>query len=329
LWDEFHQPHEPEGENEWFQTARGESVVDTAIALLGPDTEQFLYVQLWDPHEPYKRTDDQIEPFQDGLEHEYSTAEKIEEQLEWDAWRSATHIDISDRDDLAKFDAQYDAEIRYADRQIGRLVRRLKELDCYDETMIVVTGDHSEEFGEHGLYQEHWSTHDGTQRVPLIMKPPASLDAESGVRDHLVTNVDIAPTLADVAGLDTLAKWQGHSLVPILQDVSTDSRDEIVFDHGLYTAQRAVRTDRWKLILTFNPGMWGGVVPEEQLFDMDDDPWEQRNVATDHLDVVADLKDRISAWESEYLGEYGDALRTVAEEGPSGYVEFASDFDGV
>jgi arylsulfatase A-like enzyme len=194
---------------------------------------------------------------------------------------------------------------------------------------VVVTGDHGEEFGEDGRYGEHWSTHDGTQRVPLLVKPPADADVERGRRSQLVTNVDMAPTIADYAGFEAPERWQGRSLWPVLEASDADWRDAIFFDHGLYTAQRALRTDRWKLIETSHPGMWDGVLPETQLYDMEEDPWEQTNLAADRPEVVSRLRDRLTERVEEYQSEYGDTLNAVAERGPTGYRAFRDDFDGV
>ena len=330
VWHEFRQPQEPEGEGEYFQTPRAETVVDEAIDFIDSlDAEEFfLYTQFWDPHGPYNRSDNEIEEFRGCSLPPYPTAEQISEQRTWDAWRSASHMGIEDRDDLAELLAGYRAEIRYADRHIGRLIDHLKTEGLYDETVIVVTADHGEEFGEHGLYREHWSTHDGTQRVPLLIKPPASFPIEPGVRDHLVTNVDIAPTLAAFAGLDAPSQWQGRSLVPLLRDPETEWRSYIVFDHGLYTAQRAIRTKQWKLIRTYHPGMWGDVILDYQLYDMDDDPWEQDDRADDRPDLVFELDGRRLAWVDRHIGSWEDSLHAVARDGPAGFNAFGSDFTG-
>jgi len=111
--------------------------------------------------------------------------------------------------------------------------------------------------------------------------------------------------------------WQGASLRPIVEE-DADGRDAIVVDHGLYTAQRAVRTDRWKYVRTYDPGMWGGVVADRQLFEMDADPWEQTDVSDDHPDVVDDLDGRMTAWAEAHSGDQEDALKRVAREGPAG-----------
>lgn len=330
VWHEIVQPQEPPGDGEWFQTPRAESVVDHAIEFLDDhgDDEFFLYVQLWDPHAPFNRTESEVDQFRDGPLPPHPTAEQIRDHREWDAWRSASHMDVADRSDLGDLLAEYDAEIHYADRQIGRLLEHLHANGLYDETLVTVTADHGEEFGEHGLYQEHWSTHDGTQHVPLVVKPPASEPVDQGTRSQLVTNVDLAPTLVDYAGLDAPAQWQGRSLRPLIAGASSDWRDHVVFDHGLYTAQRAVRTDRWKLIRTYHPGMWESVVPEVGLYDMDADPWEQTDVTDDHPEVVSALTERMAVWAEQHRGPAEDSLKKVAREGPAG-VGVYDDYEGV
>jgi arylsulfatase A-like enzyme len=330
-WHEVHQPQEPAGEGESFQTPRAESVVDTAIDVLGRYDEQdfFAYVQLWDPHGPYHRSDEEVAAFEDVPMPAHPTADQIAAHREWDAWRSADHMDVTDRDDLRQLLANYDAEIHYADQHVGRLLEYLRENGLYDETLVVVTADHGEEFGEHGLYREHWSTHDGTQRVPLLVKPPSGTAFESGHRSHLVTNVDMAPTLADYADLQPPGQWQGTSLRPVVDSPDADWRDAVVFDHGLYTAQRAIRTDRWKLVRTYHAGMWDPVVPAVQLFDVEADPWEQRDVSESNPETVDRLTSRLATWVENHLGDSTDALRAVSEEGPAGYLAFRDEFEGL
>ncbi|WP_148414184.1 sulfatase [Haloferax sp. KTX1] len=328
VWSEYHQPRSPN--TDIFQAIEAEYVIDRALEVLdrGVDDETFLYVQMWDPHTPYNRTDEQIERFRDLDPHPYPTEDEIERHQGWDAWHSATHMGIEDKAALDEMLSHYDAEIRHADEQVGLLLERLKSLGLYEDTTIVLSADHGEEFGEHGLYREHWSTHDGTQHVPLIVKPPADASREHAVRTELVTNVDIAPTIADYAGLERPARWQGRSLRGLVEGTEESWRDHIVVDHGLYTAQRAVRSDQWKYIKTYHPGMWDSVIPEEQLFDMNNDPWEQENVIDEHGDVATELRDVLDEWGDAHAGD-SDPLQAVARDGPSGYNAFRDDWGGV
>ena len=323
LWHHFHQPQEPEGDAEYFQTPRAADVVDQGLDFLADvgDEDCFLYLQLWDPHTPYHRSEEEVARFADIDLPPHPTADQIATHHDWDV-SSAAQLGIEDRDDLRQLLATYDAEIRYADAQVGRLLDWLRDRGRYDDTMVVVTGDHGEEFGEQGVYRQHWSAHDGTQHVPLVVKPPADAPVDVGGRDHLVTNVDVAPTLADYAGLEPPGQWQGRSLKPVIEGPVTNDewRDAVVFDHGLYAAQRAIRTDRWKFIRTYHPGVWADVVPERALYDMSADPWEQENVLETHPEVAAELEDRMAAWVERHRGEDEDPIREVARNGPPAYL---------
>jgi len=230
-WDEYHQPQDPASwvadseigpVAEYFMT-RAETVADRALTFLerNADDDFFLYAQFWDPHAPYNRSDEEEEAFADTSLPPYPTEEQIADHQDWDQMSAATDdgalaFPIEDREALRRLYAGYDAEIRHADEQIGRLFDVLRERGVYDDTLIVVLADHGEEFGEHGVYRNHWSTYEGTQNVPLIVKPPVDAVVEPESRDHLVTNVDLAPTLTDYAGLKPADGWQGRSLRPLI-----------------------------------------------------------------------------------------------------------------
>ncbi|WP_276257391.1 sulfatase [Haloglomus litoreum] len=319
LWHEFHQPQEPEGRRMFFMTPQAEDVVDTARDVLERnDDPVFCYAQFWEPHLPYTRPDEEVAGFADTPMPPYPTEDDIAAHHEWEL-STAAQMEVESREDLRRLYASYDAEIRHVDREVGRLLEYLRETGRYDETMVVVTGDHGEEFGEHGMYVKHGNVHDASQRVPLLVKPPASADYEPGHRDQLVTNVDLAPTLVDYAGLDRPAQWQGRSLRPVLADPDADWRDHVVLDHGLYTAQRAVRTDRWKYVRTLHPGGFADVVPERALYDMHEDPHEQANLHDDRPAVVEDLETRMLRWVDEHVGRGEDPMHELARTGPASY----------
>jgi arylsulfatase A-like enzyme len=318
LWHEFHQPQEPAGDEEFFQTPRAEAVVDTGLDFLEShgDEEFFLYVQLWDPHVPYKRPEGDVARFRNPPLPPHPTDEQIRAHRESE-WSFAAALGVESRDDLGEMVAQYDAEIRYADRQIGRLLARLRDLELYDDTLVVVLGDHGEEFGENGVYRQHWSVHEGTQRIPLVFKPPTPDDGTpAGPITPLVTNVDIPPTLADYAGFETPASWQGRSLRPLVAGTDSGWRDHVVLEHGLYTVQRAIRTPEWKFVRTYHPAMWEAFEPKGQLYRLSDDPWEQQDLSEARPEVAASLERRMDAWVDRHEGPEGDALAALARRGP-------------
>jgi arylsulfatase A-like enzyme len=312
-WDEFHQPREPEGPMETQGTVRGEDVADRALdALKRVENEFFMYVQFWDPHIPCNRSEEEVESFRGELP---GYLEEVE--FKSDGWNGPPSLDIEDRDDLEEIAAGYDAEISYADRQVGRLLDELERQGIYDETLVVLVGDHGEEFGENGVFREHWSVHEGTQRIPVIMKPPYSTGGER--RDELVTNVDLAPTLADYADLELPGRWQGESVRRLVEEKDAeDWREKIVVDHGLYTVQRAlIREDGKKLVKTLHDGM--KELPREQLFDLENDRYEREELSGEFPELVEEMEEEMEEWVEDRLVTPGDPLQKLAERGPVAY----------
>jgi hypothetical protein len=112
-------------------------------------------------------------------------------------------------------------------------------------------------------------------------------------------------------------------------DPATGRRDRVVVDHGLYTAQRAVVEDRWKLVRTYHPGQWGPVTPSRALFDLDADPAEQEDVAAEHPGTADQLERELAYWVEHRVGPSGDALRSVASSRPVGLRWASEDHDGL
>jgi arylsulfatase A-like enzyme len=323
LWDQFRHPREPTGSDEGYHTVRAETVIDHALEYLenaAPEDDFFLYIQLWDPHGPYKRTTSEVERFRGEIpEPDYPTAEQIDSHQAWDARMSAGDMGISKRRDLLEMLANYCAEIRYMDTHLSRLFEYLRDVDLYDESLVLFASDHGEEFGERGIYRDHGSTHEATQRVPLLIKPPKSQPLENSTTDELVTNIDLAPTILDYFDIDPPAEWQGHSLRSIIEDDYGEWRDLIVAEHGVHIIQRSVITHEWKFTKTLHPSVWDEYEDKLQLYDLPNDPYEQTNVASDHPDLVTNLEKEMAYWISQHRGHGEDPLRSLQRSGPPYY----------
>lgn len=325
VWNQMVQP---EGEQEldgMFSTVKAEEVADHSTGLIKENSEEdfLLYSQFWDTHVPYNSG----EKFKEAKLPAYPTEEQIEEHREWDKWRSASEVEVENREDLREVVSDYNAQIKYTDRHVGRIIEELRAQGIYEETLVIVTADHGEEFGEHGLYQEHGNVYETTQRVPLIVKPPRK---DSGSRkDELVTNADIAPTIADFFDLEEPGKWQGRSLKPMIEGKNPEWRSAVVLDHGLYTVQRAIRQGKWKLVKTLHPGFWNSEILEFQLFNLEEDSWEQENLSGKYPAKVEQLKEKMDAWVEANLDLEEDPLEKLAEKGPAGYSFNEDEFEGV
>jgi N-acetylglucosamine-6-sulfatase len=161
---------------------------------------------------------------------------------------------------------------------VGEILKALKEAGQLENTIIVFTGDNGYFYGEHGLSVERRLGYEESIRMPLLIRYPKAIKAGT-VREEFALNIDLAPTLMDLAGTDA-GKMQGRSLVPLLQEKRTPWREsflieyysDTVFPRMLKMGYKAVRTDRWKYIHYLElDGM-------DELYDLEADPYELRNV---------------------------------------------------
>jgi arylsulfatase A-like enzyme len=178
------------------------------------------------------------------------------------------------------------------DAALGRLVRELQDLDLVDNTVIILIGDNGYFLGERG-FAGKWLMHDLSTRVPLIVCDPRGDRSWKGrVSQEMVLNLDLAPTLIDLAGLPVPQAMQGRSLRPLLEDHRPEWRGDVftehLWDHPEIPQTEGLRTHRWKYIRYFRH-------PEfEELYDIESDPGEARNLAASpsHLSILEDMRDR-------------------------------------
>ena len=163
---------------------------------------------------------------------------------------------------------RYDAEILYADAQLGIIRQRLASQGIDGETVVVVTSDHGEAFGEHGPFdrQHGYSVFDNQLRVPLIVHAPSA--SAAGYRcDSQVGLIDVLPSLLEIAGLSAVEGVQGRSFAPALDGRAIEARP-VVSGWG-YRAWSSLRDPPWKLAV--NPDF--GVA---RLLNVIEDPGETR-----------------------------------------------------
>jgi uncharacterized sulfatase len=171
------------------------------------------------------------------------------------------------------------------DAQVGVVLKALERLGLAQNTVVVFTSDHGYHLGDHGLWQK-MSLFEKSARVPLVIAAPGARGngrAASGVVELL----DLYRTLADLAGLTPAAEIEGQSLRPMLDDPRATVKQRA------FTKVRdgyAVRTARWRYI------EWSAGAAGRQLYDMERDPSETRNLASDpaHAGDVAELSRAIA-----------------------------------
>ena len=182
----------------------------------------------------------------------------------------------------------YAGEIRYMDESLGDLVDTLKRNGIYDNTLILFTADHGEEFQEHGGWWHGTTLYDEQIGVPLIAKFPAGMQVPAQPQG-IGRLLDVAPTILAVAGIEIPEDWQGTDLVVPIPPTRTAFAEE---DHE-GNVITAARRGTLKLIRAQAGNPRG--LPEVELFDVRRDPGETQNLASDREVEVADLDNEIVA----------------------------------
>lgn len=199
--------------------------------------------------------------------------------------------------------AEYYAMITHLDAQMGRVMQALEDRGMADDTIVVFAGDNGLAIGQHGLFGKQ-NLYEHSIRVPLVFSGPG---IPRGVRRSAYAYLlDIFPTLCDLTGLATPGSVEGVSLVPTLKDPAARPRETLFAAYRQW--QRMVKDGRFKLIEYVVDGR-----RTTQLFDLEHDPMECRNLAGEaaHADRLAALRTRLTDWRDEWGdadGEWGRAF---------------------
>jgi arylsulfatase A-like enzyme len=267
------------------------------------DRPFFLFINYLEPHLEYRPPEDHAERYlPDGV----SYAEAME--INQDAWRYiADEAEMTNRD-FEILRGLYRAELSYLDERIGELRRLLEDAGEWEETVFVVTGDHGENIGDHGLMDHQYCLYETLVHVPLIIHGG---DFTGGKKvDNLVQLTDLAPTLLDAAGIDApefREQAQGQSFHP---EVDFDSREYTFAEYmapqpsmealekrvgnapeDLYKYDRslqAIRSERWKLIR--------GSDGSKELYHVSEDSHETTDLSTEYPKKLVELESELDAW---------------------------------
>jgi arylsulfatase A-like enzyme len=189
--------------------------------------------------------------------------------------------------------ALYDGEIRNMDAAFNRFLAMLESKGLSDRTCIIVTSDHGEEFKEHGkFFHNRASVYEELIRIPLIAWCPQRFAAGRSV-DEQVSLIDIAPTILDLTGLAIPERMEGISLMPALRDGAEPGSRTLLSEVDASIEKRegttvSVRDGRYKLIAT-------NTRDAVEVYDLEDDPGEQRDVSAAQPGVTAQLQEGLAS----------------------------------
>ncbi len=220
-----------------------------------------------------------------------------------------------------------------ADQNIGLILNALAASRHRGNTLIIFSGDHGEAAGNHQTFQK-FALYEESIHVPTIVASLGDLlEVPSGVfdREHFVSGVDLLPTVLDYFGVEAPENLQGNSLRPLVEGREVDWPDYAFVESNFWA--RALVTERYKYVMEYRPTEVEDFMPQgpdpdsigrEQLFDLDVDPWETRNLVDEPslANVLAGCRARLLDHESrlgrrplrageprEIVTEWGDALR--------------------
>ena len=190
-------------------------------------------------------------------------------------------------------DAQYDGALAYMDGCIARIFTQLEALGILDDTIVVINGDHGETLYDHECWYDHHGLYDVTLHVPLIIRYPNKVPAGrriGGYNQHK----HLVPTLVELAGIRTSAQFDGPSLMQMVRGEVTSFESEFYITECTWMRKHGWRTPQWKLIVALEPDFH--FKPRVELYNLVEDPHEDRNVAEENSDVVKSVSASSPGW---------------------------------
>lgn len=279
-----------------------DSNFDSIVGWIGENKDKpfFLFAAVDNMHAPYRSNDP--EKYDQGYEGIVHDTDVISipfvrayngEDRGFPGYMSEKVKEFkSDPRHLKHMIAHYDAALSEADQQIGDLLKKLSDMGLDKNTVVVITADHGEMLGEHGLLNHTQSLYEPVIHVPLIILDPRR-PAQAGSRmKQLTQRVDLMPTLMEMANIQVSPslELQGRSIVPLLNYPSFIWRDtafirnkrNLARSFDLNIEERVARQKCWKLHHYLYKESY-------ELYNLCDDPTETKEVSLEHPEIVSKL----------------------------------------
>lgn len=294
--------------------ALADQLVDTVMTRVPVRSKEpfFLWLYIYDTHSPYEAGKDFPPAFSvDNLHPKMDIPINPD-----DGSLASKHFGIGSiprflaRDNITDtrfYIARYDGALKFADAQIGRLLKWLRQKSMLNNTLVVIFADHGESLTEHNLYFSHsYSIYDTLIKVPLIMVYPGKIIP--GIINQQVQMVDLVPTVLSLLGASSPSlRWEGQTLEPFLTGNSVGAREYAFAETAFPPAPQTIRTSQWKLIHNREGDTY-------ELYDLHSDPGEKNNLAAVKPVLVKDLGKKLADWANRSAGNFQYQLQPYSQE---------------
>ena len=295
-WGSWNEGRSPKAEN------LNQVAIPELDELVKGEAPFFLFLRHMDPHAPYLPPAPYERMFYHGNETDPEN-KSMEPVMSFkpfcDFFASWMPPGISDKDYVI---AQYDGAIAYMDACIQTIFTALEAHGIYDETLIILNGDHGETLYDHECWFDHHGIYDTTLHVPLIIRYPGRIPAGKRILGY-TQHKDLVPTILELAGIETERSFDGNSVLPLISGEEASHESEIYITECTWMRKHGWRTPEWKLIVALEPDFH--FKPEIELYNLIQDPDENNNLAESEPEVVALLKSRMDAWIAKREAETG------------------------
>lgn len=252
----------------------------------------FLFVHWWDPHYDYIPPEPYRDRFADGYRGRI------------DGTRITTYSSdpTLTEEELAHIVALYDAELFWTDLNLNELYEAMDRFDLSENTLLIIVGDHGEEFREHGRIGHHRTLYQEVIHVPLMVRTPGQ-DTRRDISD-LVSIVDIMPSICEFLDIGVPEPIDGTSFFPASEELEVTKQDCVFAE--LHGTTNAIVTRTWSCILDSDSGAL-------ELYRLTDDPSESVNLA-EAPGIDSDLPERLWRWFSEKQNRTSESAQAEIDE---------------
>lgn len=218
------------------------------------------------------------------------------QKMQRESWHGVDYMYHAQHVNFETLVKRYCELILSLDESIESVLEYLDKEGLSESTMVIYMGDNGFSFGEHGLIDKR-HFYEESVKVPFLIRCPELIEAGQ-VKNEMIQNIDIAPTILEYAGIQMPDQMQGMSLAPLLEDKEIKWRNRIFYEYYWENnypqtpTMHGVRTDRYKYI------RYHGIWDTNEFYDLQADPYEMNNLiaSPEHQNIIRELSMEVYDW---------------------------------